>query len=557
MRFRLLCTALLLLAACRSHDVSYASGDDGGTMIVSSAGAPNAPIPMLAVSVSDIEVGATMFERLAEPGPELNTAGDKGFTPALAERWTWAPDSLSIAFHVNPRARWHDGVPVTARDVRFTFEAYRDPTTGSTVTPLIANIDSVTVRDSLTAVFWYHQRYPEQFFDASYQMFILPAHLLSGMKHADIRTSDFARHPVGSGPFRFSRWVPSSLFEVVADTAHYRGRPHLDRIIWSVAPDYVSSVTRLFSGEADFIEYLRPEGIPELAKHPELRLVRWPSLNEGYLVFNLRDPKHPARPHPIFGSRAVRRALSMGVNREALVRSVLDSLGDVALGPFVRAQATSDTTIAQLPFDTARAAQLLDSLGWRDRDGDGIRDKDGMPLRFTLIAPTSSSVRVRTSVLLQQMFAKIGAQVELQQLEFNLFQQRLHEGAFDAAINSSIMDPSPGSIRQTWGTQAARARGGDNVGSYENATFDAEVDSAITAMDPEQSKALYRRAYSTIIADAPAIWIYELVNTAAISKRIHPANLRADGWWADLGAWSIPEGERIARDRIGLAEASR
>jgi peptide/nickel transport system substrate-binding protein len=557
MRLSLLCTALLLLAACRSHDVSYASGDDGGTMIVSSAGAPNAPIPMLAVTVSDIEVGSTMFERLAEPGPDLNTAGDEGFTPVLADRWTWAPDSLSIAFHVNPRARWHDGVPVTAKDVRFTFEAYRDPTTGSTVTPLIANIDSVTVRDSLTAVFWYHRRYPEQFFDASYQMFILPAHLLAGMKHSDIRTSDFARHPVGSGPFRFSRWVPSSLFEVVADTTHYRGRPHLDRIIWSVAPDYVSSVTRLFSGEADFIEYLRPEGIPELAKHPELRLLRWPSLNVQYLVFNLRDPKHPARPHPIFGSRAVRRALTMGVNREALVRSVLDSLGSVALGPFTRAQATSDTTIAQLPFDTTRAMQLLDSLGWRDRDGDGIRDRNGVPLRFTLIAPTSSSVRVRASVLLQQMFAKIGAQVELQQLEFNLFQQRLHEGTFDAAINSINMDPSPGSIRQTWGTQAARARGGDNVGSYENATFDAEVDSAITAMDPEQSKVLYRRAYSTIVADAPAIWLYEVVNTAAISKRIHPANLRPDGWWVDLGAWSIPAGERIARDRIGLAEATR
>jgi peptide/nickel transport system substrate-binding protein len=362
---------------------------------------------------------------------------------------------------------------------------------------------------------------------------------------------------VGSGRFRFARWDARSLFEVVADTTHYRGRPHLDRIIWSVAPDYMSSVTRLFAGGADFIEYLRPEAIAELSKHPELRLLRFPSLNVGYLVFNLRDSKQPSRPHPIFGDRAVRRALTMGVDREALVRSVFDSLGFVSIGPEPRAMATADTTIPMIPFDPAGAKQLLDSLGWRDTDGDGIRERNGVPLRFTIIAPTSSATRVRMSVLLQQMFAKIGVLAELQQLELNLFQQRVHEGSFDAVINSIYLDPSPGSIRQTWGTQASRARGGDNLGSYENPVFDALVDSAVSAADPERSQAFYRRAYRTIIADAPAIWLYELAGTAGINERIHPAGIRADGWWYDLGDWYIPEEQRTARDRIGLAQAQQ
>lgn len=554
-RFAALLLAASAATACRVQDIPHTVGTDGGTMIVSTGGEPDTPIPMLTTSVTGIQVGSAIFERLADIGADLNTAGDAGFHPVLADKWTWAPDSLSIAFHINPKARWQDGAPVTARDVRFTFDAYHDPATGSTVTPLIANIDSVTVRDSLTAVFWYHQRYREQFFDAAYQMFILPEHLLSGVKHADIRSSEFARHPVGSGPFRFVRWVPGSLFEIAADTAHYSGRPHLDRIIWSFSPDYTASVTKLFAGEADFIEYLRPEGVAELSKHPDLELFRFPSLNEGYLVFNLRDPKHPSRPHPIFGDRTVRRALSMAVDRKRLVASVFDSLAVLSIGPEPRNLATADSTLAMIPFNVARAKQLLDSLGWRDHDGDGVRDKNGVPLRFTLMAPTSSAVRVRISVLLQQMFAQVGAKVDLQQTEMNFFLDRQHDGQFDAMVNSLFLDPSPSSIRQTWGMKNARTPNDDNIGSYMSPVFDALVDSAVLATDPTRSETFYHRAYQTIIDDAPAIWLYEVPGMGAINKRIHPAGVRADGWWADLAAWSIPDDQRIARDRIGLADA--
>ncbi|HEX5436288.1 MAG TPA: peptide ABC transporter substrate-binding protein [Gemmatimonadaceae bacterium] len=557
MRIQLLLAPLLLAAAaCHSRDVASAAGPDGGTLVISTPGEPSIAVPLFATTVSDMELGSTIFERLAEPGPDLNTIGDRGYTPALADKWTWGPDSLSIAFHIDPRAHWQDGAPVTARDVRFTFEAYRDPASGSIVTPLLTGIDSVSVRDPATAVFWFHRRYPQQFFDASYQMYVLPAHLLSGMQHADIRTSSFARHPIGSGPFRFSRWIAGTLVEVVADTARQRGRPRLNRIIWSVAPDYVASVTRLLAGDADFLEYLRPEAIAALRKHPEIKRLHYPSLSQGYLVFNLRDPDHAGRPNPIFGDRGVRRALTMAVDRRRLVANVFDSLGAVAIGPEVRAQSTADTTIPMLPFDPAHARALLDSLGWRDSNGDGVREKDGVPMRFTLMAPTASAIRIRTTVLLQQMFAKVGAKAELQQLEFNLFQQREQQRKFDAAINSMTFDPSPATIRQVWGSEAARDPSGANIGSYENPAFDALLDSAVNQFDPARSKALYRRAYATLIADAPAIWLYEPVNTVGVNQRVHPVGMRADGWWVNLAEWYIPADERIARDRVGLASLS-
>src|SRR6202042_696556 len=119
-------------------------------------------------------VTGLLFDRLAEIGDRMNTIGDGGFQPELADRWAWSADSLSIAFHLDPRARWHDGVPVRSADVRFTYRMDRDSSVGTEITTQIARIDSVTTPDSLTAVFWFHQRYPEQFFDATYQMLICP-----------------------------------------------------------------------------------------------------------------------------------------------------------------------------------------------------------------------------------------------------------------------------------------------------------------------------------------------------------------------------------------------
>src|SRR5690606_6787147 len=133
-----------------------------------------------------------IFERLAEPGMNLNSVGDEGFTPELAQSWEWSTDSLSIAFSLLPGAHFHDGHPVTARDVAFTYDVYTDPRTESAESELLAQIDSVTVRDSLTVVFWFARRYPQQFFDATYHMRILPEHLLADVPRRELASGEFA-----------------------------------------------------------------------------------------------------------------------------------------------------------------------------------------------------------------------------------------------------------------------------------------------------------------------------------------------------------------------------
>jgi peptide/nickel transport system substrate-binding protein len=545
---------VLLASACQHADRPKSAGNYGGTMVISSAGDADAFFPPTTSNPTSWQVDGQVFEHLAEPGAKLNTIGDAGWTGRLAKSWSWAPDSLSIAFHLDPRAHWHDGPPVRSNDVRFTYQLYMDPQVGSNVAPLLGNIDSVTTPDSLTAVFWFKHRSPQQFFDASYQMRILPEHVLAGIKRSELQTSEFVRHPIGSGPYRFVRWVPRQSVELSADTTYHLGRPHLDRLIWSIAPDPNAALVRVLSGEADFVEYLRPADLAQVAKHPSLKVVQYPSMAYAYLLFNERDPKNPARPHPLFGDREVRRALTMAVDRRQLVKSVFDSLAAVPIGPITRAMPSYDSTLAQLPYAPDSARKVLDADGWHVGPN-GIRQKNGQPLHFTIIVPTSSTPRVQSAVLLQQMFKAVGADAEIEQMDFATHSQRTEARRFDASMYAFMSDGSPSTIRQTWSVAAVKAKDGSNYGSYQNPRFDALIDTAAMQMDPARADAYYRRAYEMMNQDAPAIWLYEPITFAAVQKRIDPVDLRADAWWANLDRWSIPESEQIARDRIGFADA--
>jgi peptide/nickel transport system substrate-binding protein len=550
--------ALFVLAACGGAERSSDAGPAGGTLVLVAPTDVDYLLPPLVNGIQGRAVMEQTYERLAEIGPGLNTVGDAGFEPRLAERWEWAPDSLSVTFRIDRRARWHDGRPVTARDVRFSWEVYADPATGSSTTELIPYIDSVQVVDSLTARVWYDRRTPEQFYDFAHQIFILPEHVLGSTPHAELKTSPLGRQPVGTGRFRFERWEPNVRLVQVADTAHYRGRPKLDRLVWTVAPDYTASVAKLLAADADFMDGMRTETIEEIAKRSDLKAVEHPALQYGYLQFNLRDPKRRSRPHPVFGDVRVRHALTMALDRPRLAQSVLGTQGRPAIGPFPAQNVLQgrDSTLRQLPFDLAHARALLDSAGWRDTNGDSIREKGGRPLEWTLTVPNSSRNRIRYGVLLQEAWRQVGARVNVDQVEQNVQLARMTSRDFDTFIGVWGTDPSPSGARQTWGGSSARS-GGSNYGSYESAAFDALVDSAVNAASPARAVEYWRQAYQTIIDDAPAVWLYVPVVTAGMHARIRPVNLRADAWWAGLSEWWIPEGERTPRDRIGLRAAAR
>ncbi len=540
---------LCALAVCGCVGTESSSAKNtGGTLAISTGGDPDALIPSLVQSVQGAQITDMIYDRLADIGDSINILNDRGFTPRLADHWTWGADSLSIAFHINPKAKWHDGIPVQSSDVRFTVASAKDSSLGSPVTPLITNIDSVSTSDSLTAVYWFHARSPQQFYDAVYQLSIMPEHIWKGIPPASWRASDAARNPVGSGQYRFVRWIPRAAVELAADTTNYRGAPKLSRLIWSIAPDFNTALTRFLSGETDFFEQLRPENLADVAKNPALRTKQFHSLQYQFAQFNLRDPANHTRPHPIFGNRELRRALTMATDRATIVRSVYDSLALPALGPTVRAYPTTDPNLPQIPFDLPRARQILDSLGWRVTSSDSIRSRNGRPLQFTLSVPSSSKVRVRLAVLLQEQLRQAGVKMDIEQLEFPVLVEKDRKRAFDATIGQWSTQPSPGAVRGSWGTGGSRAASGNNYGSYESPVFDAYVDTALASFDPVKRKAYFTRAYETIIQDAPAIWLAEPIQTVGYHSRLQLATLRPDAWWIHIPQWWIPADKRIPRD---------
>jgi peptide/nickel transport system substrate-binding protein len=517
---RLLAIVIVLLtgvvACARETDVKNSPAATGGTLVIATSGDADNLFPPLTMTSQGRQVVDQLFDYLADIGPALNTIGDGGFTPRLAESWSWAPDSSWIAFHLNPRARWHDGQPVRASDVRFTFRLLTDTTLGSPIAATLGGIDSVSVRDSVTAVVWYSGRTPEQFFDFVYNVAVLPEHLLASIPVKSLASSRFARDPVGSGRFRFARWDGGSRIEIVSDSNNYRGRARLDRVVWLVSPDMSATTTRVLAGQADFLEVASGPAVDQLSRSPRLRLLRSPSLDYGYLAFNVRRAP--------FNNRDVRRALSMAVSRTAMVRNVFDTLAQTGLGPVTRALPAS-RGVTPLTHDSVAAARIFAAHG---------------PISFKLLVPTSSAVRMKYATLLQAQYRRFGVTVTIEPMEVNAFVQRLTKSDFDAVLNAWHTDPSPAAVLQAWGASDLPPQGA-NFAGYSSRTFDTLVDSGSHAFDPARGREYYARAYQVIDGDAPAVWLYEAQTVSAVNRRVHVTATRPDAWWSGLADWTVSE----------------
>ncbi|HEY2805407.1 MAG TPA: peptide ABC transporter substrate-binding protein [Gemmatimonadales bacterium] len=531
------CALIFLSLAGYRGDRGAGTAGTGGTLIIAAPGDADVLLPPVATTQLAAHVIQRIFPRLAELKLGLNTLDDSGFTPVLARRWEHR-DAKTIVFHLDPRARWQDGVPITSADVVYTFGVYRDSLTASPYRVNLDPIASVTAPDAGTVVFTFRTSYPEQLYDATYQLLMLPKHLLGGIRDDSLASSAFARHPVGAGPFHFGHWEAGTEISVEADTTWFLGRPHLDRIVWRVMPDVAASVSALLAGDADAIEFVpQRDQIERAARDTMLRLVPYPSPFIGGLIFNLR--------RPLFADRAMRRAIGMAVDRETIVRSVFGPWGETPIGFATRMQWIASGTVRQLRYDTAEASRLLDSLGWR-RGAGGMRQRAGQPLEFTVVTPTTSRIRQEVATLIQNQLAQAGISLKIQPLEVSVFDQRTAAGDFEAMMFSRTLDPSPGNMVQFW---ASSSVGGENFGAYRSPAFDSLLAAATRSRGRTASLPKWHAVLERLNLDAPALFLYTPRNNAAIHRRFENVTIRPDSWLATVATWSVAPDRRLPRDR--------
>jgi peptide/nickel transport system substrate-binding protein len=524
------------LAMLGLHLTTATAGAQSSIVIVVGDQA-TAPVPTLmegpANTLTNFELADHLFLHLANLSPDLVTSGDKSFVPMLAKQWT-RRDSVTLAFDLDERAQWQDGVPVTSRDVVFTFERARNPALSPRLAEALHRIASVTAEGDRRVVFRFSEPYAEQLYDAVWPVAPLPAHLLEHIPPADLRQSAFVANPVGDGPYRWVRSVPGQFIELAANDRFFLGKPGISRVILRVATDPNARINMVLSNGADAMDNVLPPltNLKRMSENPDIRLIPVPSPTLGFLLFNQRNPADTSRPHPILSDRDVRRAIILSLDRAQLVQAVYGSYGDVPYGPTSSILWIRHGTPKASGPNHGMARRLLASKGWVDSDGDGVLDRDGQPLRLDLSYPVTSAVRRQVALLAQQQLRQTGIDVELRQFDFPVWYERRTAGRFDIDFSASTQDPSPSGLTQGWS-----CGGGTNAAHYCNQKVDSLLELAIASRD--HAADAWHAALKQIEEDAPAAFMYAPSYVYAVNRRFGNVTIRPESSWLLLWKWTV------------------
>jgi len=532
---RVLLAALLGLASGAPGSPLLAQeARDPATLAIAYPRNPGSAVPTLwGADIANREVSDLMFLRLADLGPELRTVGDKGFVPRLARKWE-RRDPLTLVFELDPRARWQDGTPVTAADVVFGFERARNPRYTPRVATVLTRVRSFAAEGDRRVVVKFAEKYSEQMYDATYHALPLPAHLLAAIPPESLSSSAFVSNPVGNGPYRWVRRVPDQLVELAADTGFFLGKPQVRRILFLNAAAAEARANLILSGTADASDNIYSFPNPaRLEKLPAYQYYPVPTLELIYISFNFRDPADTSRPHPILTDQAVRHALVLATDRVTISRATY--------GPFVRSPGAPVSPILGRaldvpptpPYDTLAAIRLLESRGWIDHDGDGVRDKDGKPLQLRINVPSQANSRVVMATRLQEAYRSLGIELQLDVIDGSVWTARRQAGQFDLDFAGGSQDPAPSGLTQSW---SCAGIGGANMSHY----CDPKVDTLIArAVRADNGAVVWRDALRQIADDYPAILMAALTNTYVVNRRFQNVTLRPGSPWANVWQWKV------------------
>lgn len=521
--------AALSLGGCAGDEANRPPA----TAVIAAVGEPSAVLPPLAFETVARDIGDLVYERLAELRGGAAPIDESAYLPRLAARWERL-DSLTLRFHLRPEARWHDGRPVTAADVVFSFAAFSDSVLDALARPYLAGKVAVEVEDSLTLRLRFAEASPEQLYDATNHVRVIPRHVWDTVARADWAADTVIGRLVGSGPYRVTGWRRGEFLTLEADTARPANlRPGIARLVWRFTQDPDAALNLVLSHEADLMESLgAPDRVARVEADSFLAAVRYPAAVYGFLGFRLSDTR---RPHPILGDRAVRRALSAAIDRAALARSLFGPSAYAPAGPMSGLLWIGQDGIATIAHDTAAAGRMLDAAGWQ-RGQNGLRRRAGRTLAFDILVPSTSPARRQLAVAMQEMWRSAGAEVTVTSVDFPVFQERIGAGRFDSYVGAYLDEPSPRGLADQWSSSGI---GELNHGRYANPAFDSLLAAAGRASDTTRARRLYHEALDTLNADAAAIFLYTPVQAAAVSRRLENVTINPYSWLGTLPEWRI------------------
>ncbi|HEX2643429.1 MAG TPA: ABC transporter substrate-binding protein [Thermoanaerobaculia bacterium] len=515
--------ALLGLAACTDKPEKAGGTDSvatsatstpqrGGSVILGWTAEPGSANEVLAGStaVTD-EVLGRVFLHLVEEQPDFEEHPPT-FAPQLARSYEWSADHKTLTFHLRDDVVWTDGVPVTAEDVRWTWQAQTSPEVAWPSSFMKESITDVEVVDPHTVRFHFSHAYAKQLLDVN-EGAIIPKHAWSKLPFSKWRESAdwFRQHAVSNGPFFIASWTPQQEIVLERNPTYFeKDLPHLDRVVIRIVPDQASLMTQFFNGDIDFLPQIgSPADARRVAADPDLELISFWYRVTVAVAWNLKNP--------LFSDPDVRRALTLAIDRQTVVDTLYGDLGRVADSPIVTNVWAHDRSLKPWPYDPAEAGRILAAKGWKDTDGDGILDRGGKPFSFVLTSNAGNQARNDAAVMIQSQLKKVGIRVEPRVLEFNTQVEDADAGRFDATIAGLGMDTS---LDLTGYFHTKAIDDGSNYPQYSNPEMDQLIDRAMARPDIAQSVDDLHRIQQIAHRDLPYTLLWESKRLNAVNRRV-------------------------------------
>lgn len=481
-----------------------------------------------------------VFDTLLDRDPETLES-----LPALAERWEISDDHLSYTFHLRKDVVFSDGVPLTARDVKFTFDKVVDPTTDA---PNLRNyyidIRECEVLDEYSLRFVCDKPYYRHLIMLG-GLNIIPEHIYG---EGDFNRHPNNRKPVGSGMYTLEEWETGQRLSLQRNEKYWgtplKGRPWFDRIEYAIIPDDNTAFQVLTKGDLDFMSipaelFMRRANTARFQEHFNRFAYVRPAYN--YLGWNLRKP--------LFKDKETRQALAMLLDRELIRDEIYYGQAEVIAGNFMPGSAEWNEEISPWPFDPEQAQTLLAEAGWTHNQSTGFLERDGVPFRFDAATTNQNPVAEKVLTLYKEELARVGIDLTIRLMEWASLLERVDKREFDVILMGWSMPPDPDPY-QVW--HSSQADAGSNYVGFIHPETDEIVENARLSFDKDERIRLYRRFQEIIHEEQPYLFLLTPKVLAAADKRLQGIQVYPFG--VDQREWFVPrELQRISREETPAA----
>ena len=488
------------LAAALDPFPAGAAAARGGVWRMAIPGNPTAYPVTIPGKLVDILVDKTLFSTLVKY--ELR-GGAIVVVPDLAESWSANAALTEYTFRLRRNAKWHDGRPVTADDVKFSIDAQLNPKVNAGMAGVVSAISQVTAVDPATVRMTLKAPYASLPVMLGYNIAIVPKHLLDGQ---DLNQPvSFIQHPIGSGPFQFKTFAQDSHLEVEANKDYYGGAPLLDGIVFKVIPDGNARLAQLKSGDIDFT-VIDPPQLTAVQGVPNLEVRRAPQVNYYFFAVNHERPK--------FADARVRQALSYAIDKQAIVKNILKGDGRVATGPINPLLGPYyNPKVESYPYNLEKAQSLLAEAGWKKGPDGVLANAKGEKFTLLFNGPKGYPVMEQVITYAQQQYQKLGAEVTLDIVDWPVHLQKYHDRAYDLLMEWWITPPNA-DLYDHYYSQSS-----NNWWSYNNPALDKMLIAARTEPDEKKRIAMYHDIQAVIARDVPVIYLYYPPELQAMNTR--------------------------------------